>query len=188
MLRIPAWAAEAHIEVNGAPVNGIKPGEFARVERAWKNGDHVNITFPARVRLSEGYHNSAIVERGALVYSLAIGESWHKFKQTGPASDWEVFPTTPWNYCLDIAWEHAENSFRVEEKPVGKQPFSFDGAPVILFAHGQRLAEWEIQDSSAGTLPVSPVSSKMPEEEIRLIPYGAAKLRITNFPWSRGVS
>ena len=55
-----------------------------------------------------GYHRKAAiralrrqaVERGPLVYSLKIGESWHRIKQTGPAADWEVYPTTPWNYGL----------------------------------------------------------------------------------------
>jgi hypothetical protein len=32
-------------------------------------------------------------------------------------------------------------------------------------------------------LPVSPVTTKRTEETVILVPYGAAKLRITAFPW-----
>jgi hypothetical protein len=36
--------------------------------------------------------------------------------------------------------------------------------------------------ASAGPLPASPMKSSGPEETLTLIPYGAAKLRITAFP------
>jgi hypothetical protein len=129
------------------------------------------------VRTSHWYNNSMAVERGPLVYSLKIGESWRKLKQTGPAADWEVFPTTPWNYAL------MPQSFEVKEKPLGRQPFSVDGSPVEIAAKARRLPAWQAVDDSAGPLPVSPVASRQPEETITLIPYGAAKLRITAFPW-----
>jgi hypothetical protein len=37
-------------------------------------------------------------------------------------------------------------------------------------------------DDSPGPLPMSPVTTKRPEETITLVAYGAAKLRITAFP------
>ena len=49
---------------------------------------------------------------------------------------------------------------------------------------GRRLPEWELQQGSAGPLPQSPVTGRKAVEELALIPYGAAKLRITAFPWS----
>ena len=99
-LRIPAWAADARVTVNGQPVEGVKAGEFLRIEREWKNADRVELRFPMAVRTSTWFNNSMSVERGPLVYSLKIGESWNQIKQTGPAKDWEVYPTTPWNYAL----------------------------------------------------------------------------------------
>ncbi len=182
-LRIPAWATRATIAVNGRPEDAIRAGEFFRIDRQWKSGDTVLIRFPMTVRTSTWYNDSVAVERGPLVYSLKIGESWHKIKQTGPAADWEVYPTTPWNYALAIDRADPSKSVEVKELPLGKQPFSVDGAPVELILKARRLTSWQMVDDSAGTLPVSPVNSRQPDETVTLIPYGAAKLRITAFPY-----
>lgn len=181
---IPAWAAGATLRVNGESLNGVQPGTFFTVERTWKANDRIELTLPMQVRASKWFHNSVAVERGPLVFSLAIGEVWRKEKQTGPATDWEVFPTTPWNYALQLDPLHPERSFQVEERSVGRQPFSTEGAPVILKARGRRLPVWTMEKSSAGPLPQSPVTTKQPLESLTLIPYGAAKLRITAFPYA----
>ena len=161
----------------------FRPGRFLKVERTWNPGDHIELHFPMAIQVTKWYHNSIAVERGPLVYSLALGETWRKLKQFGPAADWEVFPSTPWNYALAVDLANPAASFTVEESPVTKQPFDAEAAPVILKAKGRRLTDWEIEESSAGPLPVSPVVSKQPEESLRLVPYGAAKLRITAFPY-----
>jgi hypothetical protein len=167
-LRIPAWATGATAAVNGAALPGVEAGQFYRVEREWRSGDQVELHFPMHV----------------INYSLKIGESWYRIKQAGPAADWEVYPTTPWNYALVIDKDNNPNSFEVTEGPVGNQPFSLEGAPVEIRVKARRLPEWQILDDSAGPLPTSPVSSKQPVETISLIPYGAAKLRITAFPYT----
>ncbi|MGA3325704.1 MAG: beta-L-arabinofuranosidase domain-containing protein [Terriglobia bacterium] len=182
MLRIPGWAAGATVAANGAALEGVKSGEFYRVEREWKTGDTVELHFPMHVVNSTWYNNSIALERGPLVFSLKIGESWSRLRQSGPATDWEVYPTTPWNYALVVDQKNAAPSFTVTELPVGDQPFSLEGAPVEIAVKARRLPEWQIEDDSAGPLPVSPVTSKRPVETISLVPYGAAKLRITAFP------
>jgi DUF1680 family protein len=178
VLRIPAWATGATVALNGQQQPGVKPGEFFRVQRAWKSGDRVELHFPMAVRTSTWFNNSMSVERGPLVYSLRIGENWHRIKQTGPSSDWEVYPSTPWNYAL------VKGAFPVVEKPLtGRQPFRAESSPVEITAKARRLPEWTLVDDSPGVLPVSPVTSKRAEETVTLVPYGAAKLRITAFPW-----
>ena len=184
-LRIPSWAAGASVKVNGQAAETPKAGTFYRIERQWRTGDVVDIVFPMHVRVPHWYHNSISLERGPLIYSLKIGEKWKKLAQKGMTADWEVDPTTPWNYGLIIDPKDPDRSVTVEENPVGDYPFSPDGAPVILKVKGRAVPEWTVAKGSAGPLPESPVRSTQPEQTLTLIPYGAAKLRITAFPWVR---
>ena len=183
VLRIPGWVEAASVAVNGQAQSGVQSGKFLRLDRQWNSGDRVELRFPMQPRATNWYNNSLAIERGPLVYSLKIGETWHKLKSLGPSSDWEVYPSSPWNYALVIDKNNPAASIQVKEQPIGKQPFNAEGAPVELTMKARRLTSWEIVDDSAGPLPVSPVTSKEPEQTVTLIPYGAAKLRITAFPY-----
>jgi hypothetical protein len=183
-LRIPGWAAGTTIRVNGQPALGgaPTPGSFARIERVWKSGDHVEIVFPMQPRVSRWFHDSVAIERGPLVFSYGIGESWVKLRDRGMTADWQVFPTTPWNYALNVDAASPEKSIRVAESEVGEAPFTRRHAPVRLSVHARKLNEWRAEDGAANPLPQSPVASDQPDETLTLIPYAAAKLRITAFP------
>jgi len=172
-LRIPHWA-------EGATVGGAaaKPGTYHTLTRQWRSSDRVEIKLPMRTQTMKGFNDGVSVERGPLVYALPVGESWRKLKEFGPSKDWELFPTTPWNYALSLT-----APFEFEERAMNpQQPFDPQKAPVALKVKGRRLAEWQMMNDSAGPLPASPVTSKSPEETLTLIPYGAARLRVTVFP------
>jgi hypothetical protein len=181
-LRIPAWAAGAKITVNGEPQPAASPGSFARIDRTWKTGDRVEIDFPMTPRVSRWFHDSIAVERGPLVFSYGIGEDWVKLRDRGMTADWQVYPTTPWNYALNVDSDSPAKSLGVSEGEVGEEPFAARSAPVRLSVKARKVDQWRADDGAADPLPQSPVASNQAEETITLIPYAAAKLRITAFP------
>ena len=181
-LRIPAWASGATIAVNGKPQPAPTASSFARIERTWRTGDRVEIVFPMKPRISSWFHDSIAVERGPLVFSYGIGESWVKLRSRGMTADWQVFPTTAWNYALNVDATSPANSITVTETEVGSAPFTRSGTPVRLSVKARKLEAWRAEDGAANPVPQSPVVSDQPEETIALIPYAAAKLRITAFP------
>jgi hypothetical protein len=187
-LRIPAWAAGTTIHVNGHAAAPPGAGSFARIERTWKSGDRVEIMFPLKPRTSRWFNNSLAIERGPLVFSYNVGESWVKLRDRGMTADWQVFPATAWNYAVVADADAPDKSVAVTETEVGEGPFTSRDAPVRLSVKARRINDWRAEDGAADPLPQSPVSSDQPEETITLIPYAAAKLRITAFPWSPGSS
>jgi hypothetical protein len=181
-LRIPGWAAGAAIRINSQAAPAPAPGTFARIERTWRAGDRVEIAFPMSPRISRWFHDSIAVERGPLVFSYGIGESWVKLRDRGMTADWQVFPSTQWNYALNLDADAPAKSIAVSETEVGEGPFTRRHTPVRLSVKARRLNEWRAVDGAADPLPQSPVTSDQPEETLTLIPYAAAKLRITAFP------
>ncbi|MDE3194723.1 MAG: glycoside hydrolase family 127 protein, partial [Acidobacteriota bacterium] len=181
-LRIPAWTGNVSVRVNGLGRRDIAPNEFLTVSREWQTGDTVVVRLPMPILVSRGYRNSVFVSRGPLLYSLDIGEKWKKLADRGQTADWEVEPTTPWNYGLLIRRANPQASFTVEISKMGDQPFSPEGTPVALTARGETVKDWTLVNGSAGPLPESPVKGDSSPKPLRLIPFGAAKLRITEFP------
>lgn len=179
LLRIPAWTVNPVVKVNGAEIE-ITSGTYARIEREWSNGDSIDMTFPMPLRAERRFNNSVTLSKGPIVFSLKIGERWEKIRGEEPHADYEVYPTTPWNYGLIIDPENPQAE--VITKETGYSLFGPESAPIEIRVPAKRIPEWVIEDNSAGTLPVSPVSSSELEEIVTLIPYGCAKLRITEFP------
>ncbi len=181
-LRIPEWAKDATIHVNGQACPAPAPSSFAQISRTWKAGDRVEVNFPLKPRTSNWFNNSIAIERGPLVFSYNVGESWVKLRDRGMTADWQVFPTTAWNYALAIDTDTAASSISVKETEVKEGIFTSHNTPVQLEVRARKLNDWRAEDGVANPVPKSPVVSNETEETIKLIPYAAAKLRITAFP------
>jgi hypothetical protein len=139
------------------------------------------LKFLLRPGLTSGYNDSVSIDRGPLVFSYPIGEDWLKLRDRGMTADWQVFPSSQWNYALAVN-EKTIGEAPVTERPVGRSPFSLKEAPVTLRVEARRLQSWRAIDGAADPVPQSPVSSEEPQESVTLVPYAAAKLRVTAFP------
>lgn len=184
-LRIPGWAEGAAISVNGQAQALPAVGTFAKIDRKWKAGDLVELKLPLRPRISRGFNDSVSIDRGPLVFSFPIGEDWVKLRDRGMTADWQVFPSSQWNYALAVD-EQAIGTVAVKEAAVGKAPLTLKNAPITLEMEARKVPAWRAVDGVADPVPQSPVSSGEPKERIMLVPYAAAKLRITAFPELKG--
>jgi uncharacterized protein len=199
VLRVPVWAHGATVKVNGGeseiPAAGCGLGfneaeadqarcdlakAFHRIKRTWKDGDRVIVNFEMHPRVTHWYHDSAVFERGLLVFSLPLDGQWSELKRYAlKSADWQITPSTDWNYAVEVG----ECAANVVEHGVGNVPFNVKNPPVVLEVKGRRDPRWTMRENSAGPVPLSPVSSTEPLRTLTLVPYGAAKLRITAFPY-----
>lgn len=183
-LRIPSWCQDGEVSVNGRKMSNVNCGTYYKITKEWQSGDTVELRLPIKIRVNTWFNNSISVERGPLVFALKIEEEWKKIKGQEPFADWEVYPKSPWNYALIVDKDCPDNYFSIETKDVSPIPFSSSNPPVILRCKARRVPDWKLEDNSAGRLPISPVSSSERIEGVVLIPYGSAKLRVAQFPYS----
>jgi hypothetical protein len=190
-LRIPGWTDSATVQLNGGTVQPAPAGSFFRVERDWRDETVLTLKLPMRALVSRRFRNAVTLERGPLIYSLKIGEEWRRVNADEPHrelphGDWEVYPTTPWNYALDIGEDTLGQDVEFVEHPLGQVVFAPEGAPVSAKVKGVLLEGWRLVNGSAGDMPLSPVLDiDGPRVELILIPYGCTNLRVTEFPTLR---
>ena len=76
-MRIPGWAKDAKILINGKADNTpLTPGSYAAIKRNWAAGDQVELTLPMEATLIEANplveetRNQVTVKRGPVVYCM----------------------------------------------------------------------------------------------------------------------
>jgi len=203
-LRIPGWADSVTIIFRNKTIVA-KGGTNYKITEKWKNGDQISINLPMKIRTEKRYNNSTSILRGPLYFSLRIQKDFRQvkinydnFSYKGSA-DWEIYPKSSWNYGLVVDRTNPVTGFEVTENTVGRYPFSDRGdmiwssdsglyvpstsdAPVTIKARGIKIPEWTLKNNSADIPPLSPVKTDGDTEIITLVPYGCARLRITEFP------
>ncbi len=203
-LRIPRWADTVTFTFKGKTRQG-KAGETIKLQEKWENGDEITFNFPMEIRYERRFNNSSSVLRGPLYFSLRMDKeyksvkiNYENFGYKGSV-DWEIRPLSAWNFGLMVDKTDPERGFDVTENPLTMFPFADKGdmvwstdsgkyvvwnedAAVVITTRGVKIPGWTMKNNSADIPPLSPVVPEGYPEVIQLIPYGSAKLRITEFP------
>jgi hypothetical protein len=203
-LRIPGWADSTTIKFKGKTV-GVKSVTTYRLKERWKDGDQISVELPMKLRVEKTYNNSISILRGPVCFSLRIDKEYKSIKTNYDnfsykgSVDWEINPRSAWNYGLLMNKNNITRGIKVTENPISKYPFADRGdmiwsadsgkyftwtqdAAVLISARGMKIPGWDIKNNSADIPPLSPVKPEGDPEIITLVPYGCARLRITEFP------
>lgn len=208
--RIPAWANEAKLAVNGESLPRLpQRGAFFKADRTWTSGDSVSMQFNFKVRCETRRNKAVAIAWGPLYFVARIGESFQqlpgltvgdsdKIVPSPPGClNWQITPTTDWNYALAI--DRSSPQCALTRRPISSIPFAQRGEPVklpgthefapwqddvpmVLHMKAKKVPLWGMNGANAGPVPASPVSTDSPETLIELIPYGCSRLRISEFP------
>jgi hypothetical protein len=204
-LRIPGWADTVSIKFIDKTIKGI-PGSTVKLVETWKDGDIVSMNIPMNVRTEKRYNNSISLLRGPMYFSLRLEKeyksvkvNYDNFNYKGSV-DWEISTDNDWNFGLMIDRRNVSRGVYVTENSIGEYPFADKGdmiwsedssayyawekdPPVVIKTRGIKIPEWTFKNNSADVPPLSPVTPSDDPILIELVPYGNAKLRITEFPW-----
>lgn len=191
-LRIPAWATDARLSVGGTSVPiGERPDGtglpvvdgYVTLERDWSSAGDVELVLPMRARVLRRERQAAAVRLGPLTMVYSPGERWVEHVGAPGLGEWEVHPLGSWNWALDDV--RGATSWRVTRGDVPDAPWAWRDrrrAAVVLHAPGARATGWRAAGAQSDVPPPSPVLDHGPDEDLRLVPYGTARLRVTEFP------
>ncbi|RAJ26888.1 beta-L-arabinofuranosidase domain-containing protein [Pedobacter cryoconitis] len=185
-LRIPEWCKNPQITVNGKQSAGVKTGQIYTINRTWDTKDQVVLSFPMEVKITGQVNNSVTVERGPIVYALQIDAKYAPVKKHPVKGffDYEVSAASAWNYGLVINRNDLAGSIKTQHTAMPENPFIQATTPVKLQVSAKKIPSWTLAYTKMHALevPVSPVASSEPTEEIVLTPFGSENIRISNFP------
>ena len=143
------------------------------------------ISFDLTPHFEQYPYDLTYVKCGSLVFALPIEaeKTMYEYEKDGverkfPYCDYELMPKGDWNYGF------SDTVLKVETKAISNIPFSESMPPVVIKAKMQKI-DWGLEDGYETVCAKTP-QSRTPVsdiEEIKLIPYGCTKLRMTILPF-----
>lgn len=183
-IRIPAWAKAVCL---GGKSASIGRDGCITLRRTWHGRTVLTLTMQAEAKLVKRPNRLFCAEYGPLVFSLPVQAEYRRIEymrdgveRTFPYCDYELYPTSEWRFGF------ADKRLIVKELPIDAIPLSSKKPPLTLAACMARV-DWDWADGYDSVPAVRPISDKAtgPAQEIELIPYGCAKLRMTEMPMTR---
>lgn len=193
-IRIPSWTVKdkATIKVDDGEAEPISPeNDLQRVEV--KSGStKLTITLPMEIQ-TVTRDDAVAFYRGPLLYAADIEHNETRFSplsydtleplpedQLHPdAYDVTFAPIAEWKYAVDPSTVKVNKGDETGELP---NPVFVSGGPPTSLEVDAYPIDWVVKNGTAATPPVNPEVDQNQKTTIKLIPYGAAKLHIAQFP------
>jgi hypothetical protein len=203
-IRIPDWATNANVSVDGAPAVAAGPnGTMYRIVLASAGSHSIHVELNPEIYVdSIGvlYNGAIAVHRGALLYALRLGESpinvtqnWTTNNPQHPvAIDFTLNSTTPWNYALvfdptDPAGPSKFFNFQRLGPVNSTFPWDHETPNLQITAQARQLP-WPVQNNAPVSPPTSPACTTPGNcgnpVPVTLVPFGATHIRMSVLPWT----
>ncbi len=181
-LRLPQCGDNIRIDQPHTVENG-----FAIIDREWAGETRVQLTFDFHTEFVDR-GEMTVLNRGPLVYALEIGEEWRavEYEKDGvkrkfPYCDYEIRPTTPWNYAF------AGMETRLVKEELADIPFCKSNPPLEIEVSAVQIP-WQCHPDYRLVCTEKP-DSVVPMggvEKVKFKPYGCTTLRMTEIPLVKG--
>ena len=191
-LRSPSWAAAATLSVDGgaaAPLAGSNGTFFPTATAAGGGASTFVLNFNPSIRIETGYNGAASVLRGALLYSVWIGQEITVVAQHPYNSqDLSVNSTAPWNLALvlrDRANPAADLTF-TRAGPPSAVPFNSTDIPLMITGMARVVGAWGEDKNAPAAPPASPACAQAgacgAPVPVTLVPFGSTHVRMAVLP------
>jgi hypothetical protein len=192
-IRIPSWSTNGTIETeeegsHPTPLHADISGLYHVPIKRGSAQITVKLSMDIYTVIRDG---SIGIYHGPLLYALEVEHTstthqplnWTdrtplNDSETHPHShDYVLEPTQPWNYAVDPSTIRVEYSGKGIRNPV----WANGGSPTSLTVDGYPIP-WSTAIDSADIPPENPVVKRADRVPLKLIPFGAAKLHMAQFP------
>ena len=177
-VRIPSFAKNVKLDGEATPGGDVTVNLVAGQSRT------LTVSYDAEPYIEKRAYGLNTARCGSLVFSLPIEyeTKMYEYERDGierkfPYCDYEYLPTGEWSFAL------ASEELAIERGEVSDVPFSSKAPAVVLRAKVAPI-DWGLEDGYDSVCAKIPKSTTPTGEsrEIKLYPYGCAKLRITELP------
>ncbi len=184
-IRVPSWAKSAAAKVDGQ--KALRMGDYLVIDRAWEGESVVEIILKDEPHLVKRPNGVYVAAYGPLVFALPIEAEYHMKEYTRdgverkfPYCDYELTPKSEWRYGF------ASKTLELCLGEGNEYPFSAS-APRIALKASMAPVDWDFADGY-DNVSAEKANSAVAQGEARemlLVPYGAAKLRVTEMIMTR---
>lgn len=172
--RIPKYTTVQFV-LNGKEIKPEIQGRYAIFSNGFDNGDVLSLQFCQQLAVVDNPDGSISIRYGSLLLAMPLdakefyirGDRPFHFRGYKSTAKWQAAPLP-----------NSINNAKIKYNGISSKPFSLDNPSLEVVLQGCRI-DWREKKGSAAAVAASAASKG--SIQIRLVPYGCTKLRITQF-------